>query len=58
MNVFVIMKNGKFVKDFTDGTKVTTDYRAAEKYVSKKNAVLAARKYSRDNGKGYSVVEV
>lgn len=58
MNVFVIMKNGKFVKDFTDGTKVTIDYRAAEKYVSKKNAVLAARQYSRDNGKGYSVVEV
>lgn len=58
--MFVIMKNGKFVKDFSEGTKFTSNpyTNQVEKYLSKRSAEEAAREYGRKNGKGYKVVEL
>ena len=58
--MFVIMKNGKFVKNFSDGTKFTSNLytNQVETYLSKKSAKETAREYGRKNGKGYRVVEL
>lgn len=55
--VYLIKKNGKFVKDYTEGTKLTSNYNLAEKYTSKKAAQIAAQQYGRINGAGYTVVK-
>lgn len=58
MKLYCIKKNGKFVKDFTDGEKLTIDFMKAEKYTNKKSAIIAAQEYGKRNGKGYTVVEI
>lgn len=54
--IYAIKKDGKYVKDFTDGEKTTMQYGQIELYTDKKAAQMAAREYGRTNGKGYSVV--
>lgn len=56
--LFVIKKDGKYVKDMTDGSEFTKSYQQAEKYTNKKSAQEAARDYARRYGKGYSVFNV
>lgn len=56
--LFVIKKDGKYVKDMTDGSGFTKSYQQAEKYTNKKSAQEAARDYARRYGKGYSVFNV
>lgn len=56
--MYAIKKNNKFVKDFTDGTKLTTSYLLAEKFLTKKAATIAAQEYGRNNGSGYTVVSI
>lgn len=58
MKLFAIMKNNKFVRDMTDGEKLTTSWSLIEKYTSKKAAEEAARAYGRNNGAGYHVVQL
>ncbi len=58
MKLFAIMKNNKFVRDMTDGLRFTTQYNMIEKYISKKDAEVAAREYGRLNGVGYHVVQI
>lgn len=57
MTVYVIKKDGKFVKDFSDGAEFTKNIRSSEKYTSLKSARIAASQYGRKYGKGYSVTE-
>ena len=56
--MFTIKKDGKYVKDFTDGKEVTLNWDLMEKYLTKESAVAAAREYGQKNGKGYSVKEI
>lgn len=56
MKVYTIMKNGKYVKDWTEGEKLTTNYNLAEKYTNKKSAEAAARQYGKAYGTGFYVV--
>lgn len=56
--LFVIMKSGKFVEDYTNGEKLTSSYDKAEKYNNKKSAITAAQEYGRKNGGGYSVTKI
>lgn len=56
--MFVIMKNGKYTKDFTDGEKLTVNYTLAEKFTNKKTAMTTAQQYGKDHGKGFKVVEI
>lgn len=56
MKVYTIMKNGKYVKDYTDGEKLTTNFALAEKYTTEKAARVAAQAYGREYGKGFHVV--
>lgn len=56
--LYAIKKNNKFVKDFTEGTKLTTNYSLAEKFLTKKAAIIAAQEYGRNNGSGYTVVSM
>lgn len=58
MKIFAIMKNGKYVKDFTEGEKLTISYMAAEKYTNKKAALIAAQQYGKTYGKGFKVIEI
>ena len=57
MKFYVIKKDGKFVKDFSEGKKTTVQFSQIEFYTSRKAAIEAAREYGRMNGKGYSVAE-
>lgn len=52
MRTYMIMKNGKYVKDYTDGKALTTSFKMAEKYTEEKAALKAAQQY----GKNYKVV--
>lgn len=56
--MFVIMKDGKFVKDFTDGKKLTTNFILAEKYTEHKSACIAAQQYGKSSGNGFKVVKI
>jgi hypothetical protein len=56
--MFVIMKNGKYTKDFTNGEKLTSNYSWAEKFTSKKAATIIAQQYGKNHGKGFKVVEI
>lgn len=56
--LYAIKKNGKFVKEFSEGTEFTNNKKNIEYYTIKWCAVTAAREYGRKNGGGYSVVEV
>lgn len=56
--MFAIMKNGKYTKDFTDGEKLTSNYALAEKFTSKKAAIVTAQQYGKDHGKGFKVVKI
>lgn len=56
--MFVIMKNGKFVKDYTEGKKLTSAFSKAELYKDKKSAEVAAQQYGKVNGKGFKVVKL
>lgn len=58
MKVYTIKKNNKYVKDFTDGEKLTNSLSQAEKYTSKKSAIVAAQMYGKQFGKGFVVVEM
>ena len=55
--LYAIKKDGKFVKEFSDGTEFTKSKEHAEYFTSKKSACECAREYGRKNGKGYTVVE-
>ena len=55
---YAIKKNGRFVKDFSDGAEFTSNPDWVEKYSSKEAALVAARDYGRAHGKGYHVVEL
>ncbi|MCC8045645.1 MAG: hypothetical protein LIP12_09130 [Clostridiales bacterium] len=59
-HVYGIKKNGKFVKDFSEGKEFTTlrNFNQVEKYLTKKGAVIAAQGYGNKNGAGYTVVEI
>lgn len=56
--MFAIMKNGKFVKDFTEGKNFTTNFTLIERYTDEKSAKIAAQQYGRNNGAGYKVVKI
>lgn len=56
--MFVIMKSGKYTKDFTNGEKLTASYTLAEKFIDKKAAMTVAQQYGKDHGKGFKVVEI
>lgn len=58
MKLFAIMKNNKFVRDFSDGKRFTTQYNLIETYTAKKAAEEAARAYGKANGAGYHVVQL
>lgn len=58
MGLYLIKKNGRFTKDFEEGTKFTTNMDLAERFTNKKSASEAARKYGKEHGKGYSVVTI
>lgn len=58
MKAYMIMKDGKYVKDFTDGEKLTSNWNLAEKFTSKKAATVAAQAYGKVHGKGFKVVEL
>lgn len=53
---YAIKKDGKYVRQYSDGLKTTTRFDLIELYTSKKAAQEAAREYGRKNGKGYSTV--
>ncbi len=59
-HIYGIKKNGKYVKDFSEGTEFTTlrNYAWVEKYTSKKGATTAAQEYGKKNGAGYTVAEI
>ena len=56
--MFVIVKNGKYVLDFTDGEKFTRDLSKAEQYMNEKSAKVVASEYGRKNGSGYHVRKI
>ena len=58
MKLYCIKKNGKFVRDFTDGEKLTSNWNLVEKFTSKKAATVAAQAYGKIYGKGFKVVEL
>lgn len=58
LHIWAIKKDGKFVRDFSDGLRLTTQHSLIEKYTSKKAAEENARYYGRMNGKGYHVVQM
>lgn len=58
MKQYLIQKNGKFVRDFSDGERFTVIFSLAERYTSKKAAAAMASLYGRRNGKGYKVVSI
>lgn len=45
MTIYTIKRDGKYVRDYTDGAKLTSNYNMAEKYTDKKSAIEAAREY-------------
>ena len=47
---YVIKKNGKFVRDFTEGKSLTASFDKAEKYTSKRAAIVAAQVRKALNG--------
>lgn len=56
--MFTIIKNGKYVKEFSNGEEFTKGKNHAEYYNKKKSAVIAAQEYGRKFGAGYTVVEI
>lgn len=58
MKYYTIKKNGKYVKDYSDGEKLTKVLQNAEKYTHKKSALVNAQQYGKLYGKGFTVVEV
>lgn len=54
---WAIKKDGKYVRNFSDGKKLTAGFYNIERYTNKKSAEIMAREYGRKNGKGYTVVE-
>lgn len=58
MKYYTIKKNGKYVKDYSDGEKLTKVLQNAEKYTNKKSALVNAQQYGKLYGKGFTVVEV
>ena len=58
MKIYLVMKNGAYAKDFSDGKKTTRDFSLAEKFVDRKSALVAAQTYSKNHGKGFHVVEL
>ena len=60
MKIYAIKKNGKYVKDFSNGTEFVnlSNWRAVEKIMDKKAAIRIAQEYGRKNGSGYEVVEL
>ena len=53
-----IKKDGRYVKDLTDGEVLTKTTWKAERYTTKAVAVKMAREYGRRYGKGFTVVEL
>lgn len=56
--LYAIMKDGKYVKEFSEGQEFTKGRNHAEYFTSKKSATTCASEYGKKNGKGYKVVEV
>lgn len=56
--VYAVKKNGKFVREFSEGMEFTGNKKYIEYYRTKRSAVVAASEYGRKNGGGYSVVEI
>ena len=56
--LYAIKKNGKYVKDFTDGEKLTVLFNLIELHRTKASALNSAREYGRKYGKGFTVVEM
>lgn len=58
--MYAITKNGRYVKDFSNGTEFTTlrNWSWVEKYTTKKGAVQAAQTYGKENGSGYHAVKL
>ena len=55
--LYAIMKDGKYVKEFSEGREFTKGRNHAEYFTNKKSASVCASEYGRKNGKGYKVVE-
>ena len=58
MKYYAIKKNRKYVKDCSEGEKLTKVLQNAEKYTNKKSALVNAQQYGKLYGKGFTVVEV
>ena len=58
MSMYAIKKDGRFVKDFSEGAEFTGSFKWIEKYRTYKSALLAAQSYGKVHGKGYHVVEL
>jgi len=56
--MYSIKKDGKWVKDFSDGAELTSNKKFRELYRDKKSAVQMAREYGRKYGSGFVVVQV
>ena len=56
--LYVIKKDNKYVKDFSNGEEFTKQYDKAEKFTDKQSANEYAAKYSKWYGKGYKVVTI
>jgi hypothetical protein len=52
MRTFLLMKNGRYAKDYTEGTKLTSKFNEAEKFTT----IEAANKAVKEYGKEYKVV--
>ena len=55
--LYAIKKDGKYVKDFSDGAELTLSRQWVERYYTKKGAIRQAQEYGRRYGKGFTVVE-
>ena len=56
--LYVIKKDNKYVKDFSNGEEFTKQYDKAEKFTDKQSVNECAAKYSKWYGKGYKVVTI
>lgn len=56
--LYTIKKDGKFVKEFSEGEEFTNSKTHAEYYTNKKSAIIAAQEYGRKFGSGYTVKEI
>lgn len=56
--LYTIKKDGKFVKEFSEGKEFTKSKNRAEYYTNKKSAIIAAQEYGRKFGSGYTVKEI